>query len=186
MGEPFIISRSPIQKLPLQWPPNPETAPETCQVLDSTSLTPASGMNEDKQGWKLYWGWLGPHGLLHPRAPGEHPTLNLRMLCSWRGWTCGPSQLGAGVASSGIHPVCARARSCWAPSAQGAAWGREGDQKPQWSLGGSQVNPSTPKLLLVIVEQRAVHRGFGIALWSFFRKSRSARNLGVLRSTPCP
>lgn len=27
---------------------NPETAPEICQVLDSASLTPASGMNEDK------------------------------------------------------------------------------------------------------------------------------------------
>ena len=48
------------------------------------------------------------------------------------------------------------------------------------------MNPSTPKLLLVIIEQRAVHCGLGISLWSFFRKSRSARNPGVLRSTPCP
>lgn len=90
-----------------------------------------------------------------------------------------PQPIGSwGGIPEDAHPVCARARSCGVHSAQGDTWGGEGDRKPQWSLGGLQVNPSTPKLLLVIIEQRAVHYGLRTALWSFFRKSSSAQEPG--------
>lgn len=87
----------------------------------------------------------------------DTPPLNFRMLCSGR-MDRAPANWELGGIPEDAHPVCARAKSCWAHSAQGDTGAGKGIETSVVfrRIVGESINPKT-----VACDYRAE----GSALW---------------------